>query len=195
MGWDKAASICLLIICFFVHEFMGIHFSTFHPLANIFIYLNNDYHLLMAHGEWNFLELWALKAHSSRLTTHVLAIPESRAHSVFSSLFLSHSPSSGRFALAAGRNLPAVRSLVTEKWLNLVLRTTLLLAFSVVLHLMLLLLNLSATLYTNHLKHIETSYILLRLTFSVCNISWHLMLQFVISVANTKSQKYTVFCI
>jgi hypothetical protein len=50
--------------------------------------------------------------------------------------------------------------------------TTLFLAFSVVLHLMLLLLNLSATLYTNHLKHVKTSYIVLRLTFSVCNSVW-----------------------
>jgi hypothetical protein len=41
--------------------------------------------------------------------------------------------------------------------------------FSVVLHLILLI--LPATLYTNHLKHVETSYIVLRLTFSVCNIS------------------------
>jgi hypothetical protein len=66
---------------------------------------------------------------------------------------------------------------------------TLFFAFSVVLHLTLLLLILPATLYTNHLKHVETSYIVLRLTFSVCNISWHLVLQFVISVANTKSKK------
>jgi hypothetical protein len=50
--------------------------------------------------------------------------------------------------------------------------TTLFFAFSVALHLMLLLLILPATLYTNnHLKHVETSYIVLRLTFSVCNIS------------------------
>jgi hypothetical protein len=49
--------------------------------------------------------------------------------------------------------------------------STLFFAFSVVLHLMLLLLILPATLYTNHLKHVETSYIVLRLTFSVCNIS------------------------
>jgi hypothetical protein len=40
--------------------------------------------------------------------------------------------------------------------------TTLLLAFSVVLHLMLLLLILPTTLYTNHLKHVETSYIVLQ---------------------------------
>jgi hypothetical protein len=53
----------------------------------------------------------------------------------------------------------------------LIVHTTLFLAFSVVLHLMLLLLILPATLYTNHLKHVETSYIVLRLTFSVCNIS------------------------
>jgi hypothetical protein len=33
------------------------------------------------------------------------------------------------------------------------------LAFSVVLRLMLLLLNLPATLYTNHSKHVETNYI------------------------------------
>jgi hypothetical protein len=50
-------------------------------------------------------------------------------------------------------------------------KTTLFFAFSVVLHLMLFLLNLPATLYTNHLKHVETSYIVLRLTFSVYNIS------------------------
>jgi hypothetical protein len=48
--------------------------------------------------------------------------------------------------------------------------TTLFLAFSVVLHLMLLLLILPATLYTNHLKHVETSYIVLRLTFSVATL-------------------------
>jgi hypothetical protein len=46
----------------------------------------------------------------------------------------------------------------------------LLLAFSVVLHLMLLLLSLPATLYTNHSKHVETSYIVLRLTFSVATL-------------------------
>ena len=81
--------------------------------------------------------------------------------------------------------------------------------FSVVLHIMLLLLILPTTLYTNHvetsyivfrltfsvcniswnLNHVETSYIILRLTFSVCIISWNLVLQFVISIANTKSQK------
>jgi hypothetical protein len=44
-------------------------------------------------------------------------------------------------------------------------------AFSVVLHLMLLLLILPATLSTNHSKHVETSYIVLKLTFSVHNIS------------------------
>jgi hypothetical protein len=49
--------------------------------------------------------------------------------------------------------------------------STLFFAFSVVLQLMLLLLILPATLYTNHLKHVETSYIVLRLTFNVCNIS------------------------
>jgi hypothetical protein len=62
-------------------------------------------------------------------------------------------------------------------------------AFSVVLHLMLVLLILPATLSTNHSKHVETSYIVLKLTFSVHNISWHLVLQFVISVANTKHKK------
>jgi hypothetical protein len=67
--------------------------------------------------------------------------------------------------------------------------TTLFFAFSVVLHLMLLLLILPATLSTNHSKHVETSYIVLKLTFSVHNISWHLVLQFVISVANTKCKK------
>jgi hypothetical protein len=36
---------------------------------------------------------------------------------------------------------------------------------------MLLLLILPATLSTNHLKHVETSYIVLKLTFSVHNIS------------------------
>jgi hypothetical protein len=54
---------------------------------------------------------------------------------------------------------------------------------------MLLLLILPATLSTNHSKHVETSYIVLKLTFSVHNISWHLVLQFVISVANTKCKK------
>jgi hypothetical protein len=49
--------------------------------------------------------------------------------------------------------------------------TTLFFAFSVVLHLMLLLLILPATLSTNHSKHVETSYIVLKLTFSVHNIS------------------------
>jgi hypothetical protein len=48
---------------------------------------------------------------------------------------------------------------------------TLFFAFSVVLHLMLLLLILTATLSTNHSKHVETSYIVLKLTFSVHNIS------------------------
>jgi hypothetical protein len=70
--------------------------------------------------------------------------------------------------------------------------TTLFFAFSVVLHLMLLLLILPTTLSINHSTHVETSYIVLKLTFSVHNISWHLVLQFVISVANTKKQK-TVF--
>jgi hypothetical protein len=68
-------------------------------------------------------------------------------------------------------------------------KTTLFFAFSVVLHLMLLLLILPETLSTNHSKHVETSYIVLKLTFSVHNISWHLVLQFVISVANTKCKK------
>jgi hypothetical protein len=49
--------------------------------------------------------------------------------------------------------------------------TTLFFAFRVVLHLMLLLLILPATLSTNHSKHVETSYIVLKLTFSVHNIS------------------------
>jgi hypothetical protein len=40
--------------------------------------------------------------------------------------------------------------------------TTLFFAFSVVLHLMLLLLILPATLSTNHSKHVETSYIVLQ---------------------------------
>jgi hypothetical protein len=53
----------------------------------------------------------------------------------------------------------------------LVVGTTLFFAFSVVLHLMLLLLILPATLSTNHSKHVETSYIVLKLTFSVHNIS------------------------
>jgi uncharacterized membrane protein YciS (DUF1049 family) len=66
---------------------------------------------------------------------------------------------------------------------------TLFFAFSVVLHLMLLLLILPSTLSTNHSKHVETSYIVLKLTFSFHNISWHLVLQFVISVANTKCKK------
>jgi hypothetical protein len=39
---------------------------------------------------------------------------------------------------------------------------TLFFAFSVVLHLMLLLLILPATLSTNHSKHVETSYIVLQ---------------------------------
>jgi hypothetical protein len=56
---------------------------------------------------------------------------------------------------------------------NPALVTTLFFAFSVVLHLMLLLLILPATLYSNHLKHlkhVETSYIVLRLTFSVATL-------------------------
>jgi hypothetical protein len=40
--------------------------------------------------------------------------------------------------------------------------TTLFFAFSVVLHLMLLLLILPATLSTNHSKHVENSYIVLQ---------------------------------
>jgi hypothetical protein len=46
--------------------------------------------------------------------------------------------------------------------------TTLFFAFSVVLHLMLLLLILPATLSTNHSKHVENSYIVLQV---VCNIN------------------------
>jgi uncharacterized membrane protein len=54
--------------------------------------------------------------------------------------------------------------------------------YSVVLNLMLLLISLPATLYTNHSKHVETSYIVLRLTFSVATLvtlysGWHLVLQ------------------
>jgi hypothetical protein len=65
--------------------------------------------------------------------------------------------------------------------------------FSVVLHLMLLLLILPTTLSTNHSKHVETSYIVLKLTFSIHNISWHLVLQFVISIANTKRKKQCTY--
>jgi hypothetical protein len=48
--------------------------------------------------------------------------------------------------------------------------TILFFAFSVVLHLMLLLLILPTTLSTNHSKHVETSYIVLKLTFSVTTL-------------------------
>jgi hypothetical protein len=48
--------------------------------------------------------------------------------------------------------------------------TTLFFAFSVVLHLMLFLLILPTTLSTNHSKHVETSYIVLKLTFSVTTL-------------------------
>jgi hypothetical protein len=80
-------------------------------------------------------------------------------------------------------NPPTFYSLWRIKCENKKLSTTLFLAFSIVLHLMLLLLILPTTLYTNHLKHVETSCIVLRLTFSVCNISWYLVLPFLISVA------------
>jgi hypothetical protein len=49
-----------------------------------------------------------------------------------------------------------------ENYPSWLLVTTLFFAFSVVLHLMLLLLILPTTLSTNHSKHVETSYIVLQ---------------------------------
>jgi hypothetical protein len=98
-----------------------------------------------------------------------------------------------RFVMKGMDELWYFNVVMNYQWTNFMLLlfklTTLFFAFSVVLHLMLLLLILPTTLSTNHSKHVETSYIVLKLTFSVHNISWHLVLQFVISVANTKCKK------
>jgi hypothetical protein len=76
-----------------------------------------------------------------------------------------------RFVMKGMDELWYFNVVMNYQWTNFMLLlfklTTLFFAFSVVLHLMLLLLILPTTLSTNHSKHVETSYIVLKLTFSV----------------------------